>query len=416
MVRPAALSSRGSTRCKKMMNPAEEFVYKVCKSSFLSLWSYASPRGKGGKELCDSLVVCEPDVIIFSVKEIGVGNSGDTNLDWERWNRRAVEESVRQIYGAERWLETASHVVKSDGSNGVALPSIPARRIHRLAIALGAKGRVPIQFGDFGKGFVHSLDERSYFILVNELDTVTDLVEYLIKKEMFFRSGRSGVFCGEEDLLGFYLNQGRIFPNNADITVIDDTVWRGFTEMSEYDAKKREDRDSYAWDSLIERFAKHALGGTLEFGSSFNETEKVLRIMAKENRFSRRLLGKGFKDFIESSKTRRARMMCSPSGIVYVFLAAPLPEQRKKRVAELMLRCLVARGLHQDATTVVGIATEQKNESGGYSLDAALLQIAIWTKDLQEEMERIQHELGYFCQPLKTVHSVMEYPSQKNHE
>jgi len=119
-----------------------------------------------------------------------------------------------------------------------------------------------------------------------------------------------------------------------------------------------------------------------------------------------------FKDFLQQSGTKRARKMPSPSGVVYVFLAAPLTEDRKSRVAELHLRCFVARGLHQDATAVVGIATEQKNESGGYSLDASLLQIPTCTKKHQEEMERIQRDLGYFKNPVKTLLSAEEYPSQ----
>jgi hypothetical protein len=51
------------------MNKAELLVYRLCRKSFLSLWSYMNPRRKpSGKELCDVIVVCEPDVLIVSVK------------------------------------------------------------------------------------------------------------------------------------------------------------------------------------------------------------------------------------------------------------------------------------------------------------------------------------------------------------
>ncbi len=106
-----------------MKNEAEEFVFNVCKNSFLSLWSYANPQAKDGKELCDILVVCEPHIIIFSVKEIKVSDTGDVTTDWERWNRRAVEKSAKQTYGAERWLRSASHVIRSDGTPGLNLPT-----------------------------------------------------------------------------------------------------------------------------------------------------------------------------------------------------------------------------------------------------------------------------------------------------
>jgi len=46
------------------MNKSEEFVSKLCEKTFLSLWCYRNPQGKDkGKELCDILVVCDPDKI-----------------------------------------------------------------------------------------------------------------------------------------------------------------------------------------------------------------------------------------------------------------------------------------------------------------------------------------------------------------
>jgi hypothetical protein len=62
---------------------SEELVYRLCTKSFLSLWSYPNPRGKRGKELCDILVVCEPDIIIFSVKEAAFKDTGN-KVAWER--------------------------------------------------------------------------------------------------------------------------------------------------------------------------------------------------------------------------------------------------------------------------------------------------------------------------------------------
>jgi hypothetical protein len=77
------------------LNQTEGFVQKLCQQFFLSLWSYANPQGKDArKELCDLLVVCDPDIIIFSVKEIEVQNIGRHSTDWSRWQKRAIEVSV----------------------------------------------------------------------------------------------------------------------------------------------------------------------------------------------------------------------------------------------------------------------------------------------------------------------------------
>src|SRR5262249_25551553 len=159
------------------------FVYSACRASFLSLWSYANPRGAHGKELCDILVVCAPDLIVFSVKDIDVSSAVDPMIAWQRWRRKAIEQSAGQIYGAERWLETATNVIRADGSLGLALPPASERRVHRIAVALGGKGEMPLEFGDFRKGFVHAFDEISFTAVLKELDTITDFVRYLQAKE-----------------------------------------------------------------------------------------------------------------------------------------------------------------------------------------------------------------------------------------
>lgn len=63
----------------QLFNDSEQFVYDICRKSFLSLWSYANPLGKNLKELCDTLIVCDPDIIIISVKNIQITDSGKEN-------------------------------------------------------------------------------------------------------------------------------------------------------------------------------------------------------------------------------------------------------------------------------------------------------------------------------------------------
>lgn len=190
-------------------NESEQLVYDICRKSFLSLWSYANPLGKNSKELCDTLIVCDPDIIIISVKDVRITDSDDISIDWKRWRKRAIDDSAKQIYGAERWIEGASHVIRSDGTIGIRLPEKQNRRIHRVAIALGNQGKSPIAFGDFGKGFVHVFDKVSLNIVMDELDTIGDFVEYLSAKERLYLSGRRTLFHGgEEDLLALYLHGG----------------------------------------------------------------------------------------------------------------------------------------------------------------------------------------------------------------
>jgi hypothetical protein len=392
------------------LNRAEEFVSTTVRKSFLSLWTYANPRGKKGRELCDVLVVCEPHVIILSVKEVKVGNSGSIATDWERWRREAVDASAAQIYGAERWIKTATKVTRKDGTPGLPFPKFPERRIHRIAVALGAHGRVPLKYGDLGRGFVHVLDDVSFEIVLSELDTISDFVEYLSAKERLADSTEV-LHCGEEDLLGLYLSRGRSFPTEPGLLVVDDTIWKAFSHRPEYLNKRLADKPSYSWDRLVEEFSRHALAGSLEFGNTLTEAERVVRVMARENRFSRRCLGEDWESFLRDSRSIRSRMVKSPSRVVYVFLAAAPKESREFRKQELTLRCFVARGLNPGSRVTIGIATEQRGESPGHSLDAALLDLPDWTRSHQVELERIQSGLGYFTKPRQTERSVDEFPS-----
>ncbi|VVB94792.1 Uncharacterised protein [uncultured archaeon] len=217
---------------------------------------------------------------------------------------------------------------------------------------------------------------------------------------------------GEEDLLAFYLHNGRDFLSYDQITITDN-LWEEFIKRREYQAKKEADKESYVWDRLIEVFCNDYLNGNLEFGNSLNEVEKVMRTMARENRFERRLLGKYFIDFMElaSQKKVRARIFPSPSGVAYVLLACPHDEDRKERLGELGLRCFVTRGLFSECTTVIGIATEQYEKGKGFSLDTIYLSKITWTIEDQTKLDNIQKDLGYFSNPIKSQMHEDEYPT-----
>ncbi|MEH1907412.1 hypothetical protein [Nostoc sp.] len=399
----------------KPVNDSEEFVYQICHKSFLSLWSYANPRGKNFKELCDILIVCEPDIIIISVKDIKLTDSGNIEVDWQRWLRKAIEGSVDQIYGAEKRIKSTSHVIRSDGIQGLPFPSLDVQRIHRIAIALGGDDKVPIQFGDFGKGFVHVFDKISFEIILQELDTITDFVQYLLDKENLYNSGKQTAFEGsEEDLLGYYLQNGRSFPENFDVIIVGSDIWSEIVKKPEYKRKKEADKESYAWDKLIEIISQDVLSNDLEFGSTLEKSELVLRTMARESRFMRRMLGKYFSEFMDlaaQEKTESRVLISQQLNTVYVFLVKPHGEDRQHRIAELGGRCFIMRGLQQNYKTVIGIATERYQPGQGFSFDLTYLHQESWTSENQKQLEYVQKEFGWFESPQqKSVHED-EYPA-----
>jgi len=405
---------RYSGRGRPLKNPAEEFVAELCSRSFLALWSYPNPQRKGGEELCDFLVVCHPDVIVFSVKDNAFKDTGRPHVDLGRWQRSAVEKSVKQVYGAERQLGLVDRVTTSAGRAGLTLPDKGVRRVHRVAVALGGENKVPVSSRDYGRGYVHVFDGPAFGTILEELDTITDFVRYLGAKEAL--QARLVIQGGEEDLLAIYLADKKRFSADQDDIIVGPRLWRQFCACTAYQAKKEDDRVSYVWDNIIDIVGRDGLDGRLLGTPSLDETEKALRVMAREDRFSRRGLGKSFAKFLEANQAGESRSRITINAghglATYVFLGCPLGTPRELRRKELALRCFVARGLHPENETVVGIATETPRGEPGFSFDLVHRRTPEWTAKDASDAQGIQDDLGFFANMRIRREPQDEYPQQ----
>lgn len=356
---------------------AERYLHRLCQRSFLSLWSYPGlfrdqRTGKGGhgKEVCDLLVVFRDHIIIFSDKDCSFPNSGNVPLDWCRWLRRAVLKSAEQVWGAERWIKSFPDRLFLDRACTqrfpIELPDTSKAKIHRVVVAHAASDRCKEQFGGSGslmldpsvvgpihdldvstarpfvigdldpsRGYVHVLDDTSLDIVMRELDTTADFIQYLTKKEVFFRSGRLMFAAGEEELLAFYLQQLNdqdehdfIVPPEKTHVGLLEGLWRDFMQHPRRIAQIEANDVSYTWDRLIETFNHHILAGT-SYGPKvpFSEREQAVRMLAVENRTVRRFLAKSLLQLLESSSTakRSTRVLLPPrpGSPFYVFLLLP---------------------------------------------------------------------------------------------
>jgi hypothetical protein len=404
------------------MNASEQFVYNICQRSFLSLWSYRNPKGNQGKELCDLLVVCDPHVIVLSVKEVQLKRTADFRTASDRWQRKAVEDSVKQIKGAIRWLDRAQHVVQKNGHLGVPLPIKDRRIYHRIAVAFGGQREVFIQSGKAGEPFVHVLDEESFYLLLRHLDTITDFVDYLGNKEQLLAQSRVVINGGEENLLALYLQQGRTFPRNQDLLIIEDDMWPGVSAKPEFAEKVERDRDSYVWDLLIEHLCSGGFQDDSWQGPGLTESEQVLRVLARENRFGRRILGRTFKEFLELSKAGKVRSRCfeSLNSIGYVFFAYDVRRTDEERRAELVGRCFASLLQLPDCSTIIGIGINVPGQlsTAGYATIIAMLQSkdGIWTKDDINQAVFFRDECGYFKDPSQVPIHEDEYPVNRTNK
>jgi hypothetical protein len=359
------------------------------------------------------LVVFNPYILVFSVKEIRFNEDIDESIASKRWERKAIDESVRQIYNAERWIKQNQRI-RTYGKEPVSIPDLGKAWIHRVGVALGSKGRIPLQSADFGKGFIHFHDEVSIHLLLQELDTITDFVNYLTTVESLHARGGVAINGGEENLLAVYLYNNRSFPWQFNPLVVGEDEWKSFENTPEVRKRKEEDKISYLWDGLVETISGDARDGTLEYISHPREPELVLRTMARENRFCRRILGQRIDELLRTTQIgrRRSQLIQSPSGTVYILSVSERNRDRKDRRAELGNRCYVARDLYPDSPTVIGIATENYNPADpGFSFDTCYLHYPEWTEEQHKSARKMQKELGYFTDADLRHIQVYEYPA-----
>src|SRR5438552_9800309 len=142
---------------------------------------------------------------------------------------------MKKIYNAQGRI-TRGIPAYTDQEKQILIPNLESLRVHLIAMALGSKGKAPIESRDFGKGFVHVYEEESIYLLLRELDTITDFVGYLTAVESLLLKGDAKSIVlqgGHEDLLALYLLNDHAFPQNFNALIVGDDLWDGFEERPE---------------------------------------------------------------------------------------------------------------------------------------------------------------------------------------
>lgn len=378
------------------MTPSEEFVSRLCAQSFLPFWSYLSPIGKNNKELCDVLIVCGNNVVIVSVKDISVSDHHDEAVQFERWTRKAIDDSAQQIYGAERFLNSVDEIFTRDGII-IKIPHKSKRRIFRVAIAFGSKPDFPLLYGDFGRGFVHVFDEQSTSIVLNELDTITDFTDYLIAKEDFLAKCKV-LIPSEADFLAIYLQTGLKFDGKFDTITCGDDEWGLYVKSDDYLNWQKDILPSYIWDELVNTMHKHHVRPETS-KERVQQLEEAVRHINLEPRINRIELGKVLLDAIEKKVSRRMIRPLPGSKHTYVFI--PLSKKNwEGKESELKICCTIARADNLEAETIIGIAIGQSPTTRELYFDYCYLHLPEINDEFIRRAKVVQQELGYFKAPV----------------
>jgi hypothetical protein len=446
---------------------AERRLAQLCKKSFLSLWSYPSVfRDQGqknegdGKEICDLLVVFENHIIIFSDKDCEFHDTRNLEIEWRRWYKKAVLKSAEQVFGAERWMHQFPNRLFLDRKCKIpfpiALPDSNHAIFHRIVVAhngarrcrelMGGSGSLmldstivgdvhfdlPFTIGriDPEKGYVHVFDDTTLDIVMNTLDTISDFVAYLGKKEQFLTGERMVSAAGEEELLAVYFHklnsEGEhdfVIEGDYDALSFTEGFWNDFKNSPERCAQIKEDQISYSWDALIEKFAFHAMTNTEYFASKrpLDEQEIMFRLMAREPRTRRRFLARSLHEVLKRSDRSKspwdARIMApsNPGDPYYIFLCVQRltnmtdNEYRNLRMHLLSDYCQVLKLKWTNATKIVGIATESGWDEPR-SEDLMYLDASVWNSEQETRAKEIQDRLGLLKETKLHMRREHEYP------
>ena len=431
------------------ITPSEKLLADLCDNSFLTLWSYPNLYRKPGKELCDLMVVFGDSVIIFSDKSCGYPNSGDPQLDWSRWYRRSIADSAHQLRRAESWLRKYSDRVFLDAKCAevlpVQLPPTDRIQVHRVCIALGASERSKAETGKNSLtvsavvegdaqcftvghvnqqwGWVHVIDDETLPVVLNELSTVMDFLDYLRKKERLIESGKFVYAESELDLLAYFLWNNREFPfPDAGCFKLDPNLWQKVEADPDFLAGREANKASYFWDGLIEYLTDLYMKEELEFGNEIpvGDYERMARIMAAENRFGRRILAKWIlkRAVLSRDEYVGSILQSLQREVLYVLLIGPGDRgeehalYRRKRSEQLYDRCIAAKAAQLDRRYIIGIAMDARGVRGS-SEDFIYMDTADWTEEAIQKAEELRQELGYFVEgkALKRHVSESEYPA-----
>ena len=440
------------------VNESERILTRLCRRSFLSLWSHANLHtdqdmrdGKGSaKEFADVLVVFGDDVIIFSDKHIQFQDEQAIEVAWPRWYKRAIYSSAKQLYGAMSWLRRFPERIFLDSQCTrrfpVQIPSVGDARFHLVAVTRGsfdacvkhfsgslgshqiktdiegaAHEKTPFTVGvlDRAKHFVHVLDEFSLEVLMGEMDTITDFLEYLRAREAFlFDPDTVVVAAGEEQLIAAYLlnsdGNGHAFlpeieEKKPDLIFFDESHYSTLKARPEYIDMRRQNLQSQFWDHLIEQFIRLGDPSIVhpDFIQHNNDTEHALRLMAGESRFRRRLLTESIRDVLDAAKSspglRRVRLFSTKqdSNVVYIFLVMPklstesYEDYRRHRMAMLHAygRCAKLRFPDGSIFIVLGFDHPVKTYDG-FSEDLFVFSCGNWDEEARLEAEKYRKEFG----------------------
>lgn len=398
---------------------AEKLLERVANHAYLPSFCFPNPMHPDtGKEICDMLVVCGTRALIWQVKSLKKRDTGE-------FKRGEVDKAIRQCRGAKRILGSLGTLsLKASNGKNYDVDFAEVTDCHQIAVFIGDEPDFIGFYDDEADAGVHLFTNAFTGKALSYLDTIADLSEYLTAKEQFLHGTKTSmILSGDEaNLLAYYLEHERTFSpldkQTADSNMVyfdAETLWDDFIKSDHFKRKQRADSISGGWDYMIGLAAEQA--GDRAMG------RRLVAILSSHNRVERRIYSDGFLTGWTTAEKQptghiyRRLIPVDVNGekVMYIFqwLGDDTVKDREARKGMLQLTGLVARKMHPEYQTIVGITSERRIREHS-PIDFMLLDLSEpnWTKELQERADLAQEKLGILVDVKPAHTTTYEFPNE----
>jgi len=419
----------------------ESIVNEVASKTYLKYWCFPNPKHENAtkKEICDLLILFKNTIIIISIKNY------DFKGKYERYFRNTLKKAISQIYGAERKLFNSNlkiifrHPLKGE----FLFNSKSYNSVHRIIVNINNE---PLFYpgGTLTKNndFIHIFNWNAFREIVNELDTIPDLINYLNCRENTFKDKELLLLIGEEDdwsqntsleflnyksqgenqktksilisgteldLLADYYYNERSFSKEIQLEEADhaliqiDGKFKKYLNDEQVKLKKDHDELSYFMDKLVEHEILHY--------DHDKRIEMATELLAF-SRFERRIAGTQFHDFIQRYKGKKGYFTAKRFGTFGELALGYFIHGNEITLEEVMNLMQILslgyshwEGYKSKRVLVIGINTGLTQTKFAYNQEVEQLK-GIEEEDLINDLK----ELNWFQNLEKTNYHFKEYP------
>lgn len=383
---------------------AEELVNSLSKNAYLKHWCYPNPIDIDGdkKEICDLLILFFDTAIIISVKNY------DLKGNYERFKKKVIEKSSKQLFGAERKLFQSNRPIKishSEKGEEIFNPD-NYKNIFRITVSAGEDFE-NYEFIDNkeGKGSVTIFNKETFEIIIQELDTIKDLIEYLKSREdLLLKNIRSKCNCTEKDLLAYFLMNKRGFSNEliADFekeTESLKTKWDSYIQSKSVFIKKLEDEKSYFIDELIKNDVLKLPNGEL-----------LVKELMTLSRFERRIIAQNLYEIVEKNEDKAdflARRFMKYNEIGFLFIYYPI-EKSQEEIDFILQKAQELYAYYHNSNKIVLLAASKELKQWKFGL----FQATELNEKIENYLQKLAKTFGWFQNEKRTERIIKEYPDE----